>query len=99
MSQINSETIHTASTFYVHVEDHTSAGNKATAKTGTRPTRVVSVRRSGATKTWKTRPGDFRAPVKWGLRDSFYITPSNAHRFYTSEEEAAASPAGRWVNE
>lgn len=26
------------------------------------------VRRNGATKTWKTRPGDFRIPIKAGLR-------------------------------
>jgi hypothetical protein len=96
---INAENIHTTSTFYVHIEDHTAAGNKTLARTGTRPTRVVSVRSSGAVKTWKTRPGDFRAPVKWGLRDSFYITPANAHRYFTSEESAANSPAGRWINE
>lgn len=26
------------------------------------------VRRNGATKTWKTRPGHFRIPLKAGLR-------------------------------
>lgn len=38
----------------------------------------VRARRNGATKTWKTRPSDFRVPVKHGLKDCFYITPSNA---------------------
>jgi hypothetical protein len=33
----------------------------------------VRCRRSGKTKTWKTRPGSFRIPVKHGLKDSFYI--------------------------
>jgi len=32
---------------------------------------------NGACKVWKTRPGDFRLPVKHGLRDCFYITPEN----------------------
>ena len=31
-------------------------------------------RRNGATKTWKTRPGQFRIPVKHGMYEYFYIT-------------------------
>ena len=27
-----------------------------------------SVRRNGKTQTWKTRPGEFRIPVKYGFR-------------------------------
>lgn len=38
------------------------------------PTRA---RPSGKMKTWKTRPGDFRQPVKHGLKNSFYLTPEN----------------------
>lgn len=38
-------------------------------------------RRNGATKTWKTRPDDFRIPIKRGLNEYAYITPSNAHEF------------------
>lgn len=34
----------------------------------------VRCRVSGACKTWKTRPNDFRLPVKHGLKQSFYIT-------------------------
>lgn len=30
-------------------------------------------RRSGKTKTWKRQPGAFRIPVKYGLKQSFYI--------------------------
>lgn len=33
---------------------------------------------NGKCKTWKSRPDDFCLPVKYGLRDCFYITPSNA---------------------
>ncbi len=32
---------------------------------------------SGKLKTWKTRPNDFQLPVKYGIRQCFYITPSN----------------------
>jgi hypothetical protein len=32
---------------------------------------------NGKCRTWKTRPGEFRLPVKHGLRDCFYITESN----------------------
>jgi len=33
---------------------------------------------NGKCKTWKTRPADFRLPVKHGLYEYFYITPENA---------------------
>ena len=32
----------------------------------------------GRCVTWKTRPDDFRLPVKAGLKTHFYITPLNA---------------------
>lgn len=38
----------------------------------------VRCRTNGVCKTWKTRPGDFRLPVKYGLRECFYIQPHNA---------------------
>ena len=38
----------------------------------------VRCRVNGKCKTWKTREDEFRLPVKHGLRDSFYITESNA---------------------
>ena len=33
----------------------------------------VRPRRNGKTKTWKTRPGLFQIPVKYGLKSYFYI--------------------------
>ena len=36
--------------------------------------RAISVRRNGATKTWKTRPGEFRIPVKAGLKSCGEVT-------------------------
>jgi hypothetical protein len=36
-------------------------------------------RQNGAIKLWKTRPDDFRIPVKRGLYEYAAITPDNAH--------------------
>lgn len=33
---------------------------------------------NGKCKTWKTRPTEFRLPVKHGLRNCFYIDENNA---------------------
>ena len=33
----------------------------------------LRARRNGATKAWKTRPNDFRIPIKHGLYDYGYI--------------------------
>jgi len=38
----------------------------------------VRCRVNGKCKVWKTRPKDFQFPVKYGLKDCFYITPENA---------------------
>ena len=35
-------------------------------------------RASGKCKTWKTRPKEFKLPVKHGLYDNGYITNENA---------------------
>lgn len=47
--------------------------------------RVERWRRNGATKTWVTRPDDFKVPVKFGLYQYGYITPANATHFHTEE--------------
>lgn len=38
----------------------------------------VRCRVNGACKTWKTRPNEFRLPVKYGLKSCFYIDQDNA---------------------
>lgn len=43
------------------------------------------VRRSGKTIIWRTRPDEFKIPVKFGLYQSFYITHLNAHEFTAIE--------------
>lgn len=42
----------------------------------------VRWRINGKMKTWKTRPDDYKIPVKHGLRDYGYITPKNVHLFH-----------------
>ena len=38
----------------------------------------VRCRAMGKCQTWKTRPNEFKLPVKYGLYQSFYITQDNA---------------------
>jgi hypothetical protein len=47
----------------------------------------VRCRANGVCKTWKTRPGEFRLPVKYGLRDCFYITEVNCVDWYISDHD------------
>jgi hypothetical protein len=42
--------------------------------------REWQARRNGATKTWKSRPGEFRIPVKAGFRACGYIDHTNFDR-------------------
>lgn len=48
---------------------------------------VVRVRRNGATQTWKTRPMEWRMPVKYGMRsrDQFSITQTDAVNYHPAE--------------
>lgn len=38
-------------------------------------------RRNGKTQTWKTRPDDYRIPVKAGLKATGAIEPHTLHQF------------------
>lgn len=53
---------------------------------GAEPAKIERWRRNGRTQTWKTRPGEFRIPVKWGLRGYSYITHHDAGAFHTEED-------------
>ena len=44
-------------------------------------------RRNGVTKTWKTRPEEFRLPIKCGFRQCYAMTHENAHRFFVDGRE------------
>jgi len=52
-------------------------------------------RRNGATQTWKTRPNDFRIPVKHGLYAYWEITADNANEFHL----ASQCPAEKLISE
>lgn len=43
-------------------------------------------RRNGATKTWKTRPGEFRLPIKFGLRSYDAVTERDSHLLHLPSE-------------
>lgn len=45
-----------------------------------------TVRRSGATKTWASRPNDFRIPVKYGLKQCGHIWHTNADGWHAAED-------------
>lgn len=59
--------------------------------------RSVVYRRNGQTQTWKTRPDDFRVPVKHGLYEYAAVEHrperfvSNADLFHTAEDCTEAS--------
>jgi len=46
----------------------------------------VRVRPSGKCQTWKTRPSEFRLPVKYGLYNSYTIDHTNKDHFHLASE-------------
>jgi hypothetical protein len=48
--------------------------------------KVYTWRRNGATQTWKTRPDEFRIPVKYGIRSYGNITNLNADGFHREDK-------------
>ena len=53
---------------------------------GCGPKRQERWRTNGQLKTWKTRPDEFRQPIKHGLRDYGYLDETNAHQFHLESE-------------
>lgn len=43
-------------------------------------------RRNGKTQTWKTRPDEFRVPIKFGLREHWAVHQFNAINFHVPED-------------
>jgi len=62
---------------------------------GGKTEKITRVRVTGRCVTWKTRPGEFRLPVKWGLRGYAYIEAHNAYAFHREED----CPLGRMESE
>ena len=50
-----------------------------------------NVRRTGKTKLWKTRPTEFRIPVKFGLYESGYITHANWQGWHDGQWQDCAA--------
>ena len=50
--------------------------------------KLVRVRVSGKCQTSKTRPNDFRVPVKYGLYEHGAIDQDNKERFFFTADEA-----------
>ena len=48
-------------------------------------------RANGKCQVWKTRPQDFKLPVKHGLKDYFYIEPTNGHEWVIAGSQAGDS--------
>lgn len=57
-----------------HVTDKDSKGNP------------VKCRVNGQCKIWKTRPTEFRLPVKYGLKHCFYITQDNCDEWVVTDD-------------
>lgn len=47
---------------------------------------ITTVRRNGVTKTWKTRPKEFKIPVKFGLYAYGYIDHDNLAMWHVASE-------------
>jgi hypothetical protein len=59
------------------IEAALDSGQLETEVTNGTNTRWWRLRRNGATRTWRTRPSDFRIPTKAGLRAYGEITHLN----------------------
>lgn len=53
----------------------------------------VAVRCNGSVRTWKTRPEEFRLPIKHGMRGYAYIDQDNASHFHREEDCRALQQA------
>jgi hypothetical protein len=60
---------------------------------------ALRVRVTGALKTWKTRPGEFRLPVKWGRRDSGAITHANMDQWSLVDRMRPGFGEDGWTGE
>lgn len=61
--------------------------------------KVARVRPSGKCKTWKTRPNEFRLPVKFGLYENGAITHENAGSFHLADDCPANPSLGEMTEQ
>lgn len=55
-------------------------------KRGGETIKIVRVRVSGKCQTWKTRPDEFRLPVKYGLYENSAVTHVNHSDFHLPQD-------------
>lgn len=70
---------------YFHYTGKQQCSKTVGARGGVKTSTVVA-RRNGKTQVWKTRPDEFRVPVKHGLYDYGEITQDNASDFHLAME-------------
>jgi hypothetical protein len=75
------------------IQDYVNEGSahwgNCTRSTGPRggvKAHTTTAKVTGQLKTWKTRPNDFRLPVKHGMRGYGEIVPSNISQFHLPSE-------------
>ncbi len=67
-------------------EFHHGACTRTEGPRGGVTERVERWRRNGSTQTWKTRPLEFRVPIKCGMRGYASLDETNAHRFHAAHD-------------
>lgn len=68
----------------VNRENAMSANNFEHTSMKNRDGSPLRARRNGKTQVWKTRPNEFRIPVKYGLYEYFNITQDNCYEWVIS---------------
>lgn len=61
---------------------HEDGCKKVIGPRGGVKTYIVQWRRNGKTMVWKTRPGQFTIPIKYGFRTYGYLHDVTAYRFH-----------------
>lgn len=67
-------------------EFHYGTCTRTVGPRGGETVRIEHWRANGAIKTWKTRAGEWRLPIKYGMRGYSYIDQYNADQFHVAEE-------------
>ena len=84
---VTKEQLETASTDrFGQLNFHYGKCSKTVGPRGGVTENVTRYRKSGMLKTWKTRPNDFRMPVKYGMRNHYYIDQGNCDQFHFASE-------------
>lgn len=67
-------------------EFHYGACTETVGPRGGITRKVEAWRANGVIKTWKTRDGEWRLPIKYGMRGYSYMDQNNAEDFHVASE-------------